>query len=42
MIAELALAIELCATAEQVAATIHPHPTISEMIGEAARAVCER
>ena len=42
MIAELALAVELGATAEQVAATIHPHPTISEMIGEAARAVCER
>lgn len=42
MIAELALAIELGATAEQIAATIHPHPTISEMIGEAARAVCER
>ena len=41
MIAELALAVELGATAEQVAATIHPHPTISEMIGEAARAVCE-
>ncbi len=42
MVAELALAINLGATAEQLAATIHPHPTISEMIGEAARAVCER
>lgn len=40
MIAELALAINLGATAEQLAATIHPHPTISEMVGEAARAVC--
>ena len=39
MIAELALAIRLGATAEQLAATIHPHPTISEMIGEAARAI---
>ena len=39
MIAELALAIRLGATAEQLAATIHPHPTISEMVGEAARAI---
>lgn len=40
MVAELALAINLGATAEQLAATIHPHPTISEMIGEAARIIC--
>jgi dihydrolipoamide dehydrogenase len=36
MIAEGALAMEMGATAENVASTIHPHPTISEMIGEAA------
>jgi dihydrolipoamide dehydrogenase len=31
-----ALAIELSATIEEVAATIHPHPTMSEAIAEAA------
>jgi dihydrolipoamide dehydrogenase len=36
MIAELALAIEMAATAEDVAMTIHPHPTLSETIMEAA------
>ncbi|HKJ78093.1 MAG TPA: dihydrolipoyl dehydrogenase [Prolixibacteraceae bacterium] len=36
MIAELALAIEMAATAEDVALTIHPHPTLSETIMEAA------
>ena len=30
MIAEGALAIEMGATAEDVATTIHPHPTLSE------------
>ncbi len=30
MIAEAALAIEIGATAEDIAATIHPHPTLSE------------
>ena len=30
MIAEAALAIEMGATAEDIAATIHPHPTLSE------------
>lgn len=42
MIAELALAINLGATAEQLAATVHPHPTISELVGAAAREVCRR
>jgi dihydrolipoamide dehydrogenase len=36
MIAELALAIEMAATAEDVAMTIHPHPTLSETIMETA------
>lgn len=36
MIPELALAIEMAATAEDVALTIHPHPTLSETIMEAA------
>lgn len=36
MIAELCLAIEMAATAEDVALTIHPHPTLSETIMEAA------
>ena len=30
LIAEAALAIEIGATAEDIAATIHPHPTLSE------------
>ena len=33
---ELALAIEMGATAQDMALTIHPHPTLSEAIGEAA------
>lgn len=36
MIAEMAVAIEMAATAEDVALTIHPHPTLSETIMEAA------
>ncbi len=36
MIAELVLAIEMGATAEDIALTIHPHPTLSETIMEAA------
>lgn len=36
LIAELAFAIEMSATAEDVALTIHPHPTLSESIMEAA------
>jgi len=36
LIPELALAIEMAATAEDIALTIHPHPTLSETIMEAA------
>lgn len=36
MIAEVALAMEMAATAEDLALTIHPHPTLSETIMEAA------
>lgn len=36
MIAEGVLAMEMGAVAHDLASTIHPHPTISEMIGEAA------
>ncbi len=39
MIAEGALAMELNATASQIGQTIHPHPTVSEMIMEAAENV---
>jgi len=33
---EMALAIEMSATVDDIAATIHPHPTMSEAIAEAA------
>ena len=36
MISEAALAIEMSATLEDIADTIHPHPTLSEAIEEAA------
>ncbi len=36
LISEIALAIELGATAEDLALTVHPHPTLPEMIMEAA------
>jgi dihydrolipoamide dehydrogenase len=36
LITEGALAIEMAALAEDVALTIHPHPTLSETMGEAA------
>lgn len=36
LIGEVALAIELAATAEDLALTVHPHPTMSEGIMEAA------
>ena len=36
MIGELALAMTLEATAEEIASTIHPHPTLSEALMEAA------
>jgi dihydrolipoamide dehydrogenase len=39
LIAEAALAIELGATAEDLARTIHAHPTLPEAVMEAAEAV---
>ncbi len=36
LIAEGGLAVEMGATLEDLALTIHPHPTLSEMLGEAA------
>ncbi len=36
LIAEASLAIELGATAAQLGGTTHPHPTLSEIVGEAA------
>ena len=39
LIAEAALAIEMCATAEDLARTIHAHPTLPEAMMEAAEAV---
>lgn len=39
LIAEGALAIELGALAQDVALTIHPHPTLSETVAEAAEAL---
>ncbi|MDE1171268.1 MAG: dihydrolipoyl dehydrogenase [Verrucomicrobium sp.] len=38
LIAELGLAITLEATLDEIKATIHAHPTLSEMVGEAALA----
>jgi dihydrolipoamide dehydrogenase len=38
-IAEAALAIEMGASAEDIALTIHPHPTLGESIAEAAEAL---
>ncbi len=36
LLSELALAIEMGATVEDLAMTIHPHPTLGEVIMEAA------
>lgn len=38
LIAEAALAIEMCCDVEDIALTIHPHPTLSETIAQAAEA----
>lgn len=38
LIAETALAIEMCCDVEDIALTIHPHPTLSETIAQAAEA----
>lgn len=40
MISEAAAAMTLEATAEEIAMTIHPHPTVSEVIHEAMHAAC--
>jgi dihydrolipoamide dehydrogenase len=37
MISEAALAIEMGATLTDLAATVHPHPTMSELLSDAAR-----
>jgi dihydrolipoamide dehydrogenase len=42
LIAEATLALELDATAEDLAAVIHVHPTLSEAVGEAALATARR
>jgi len=42
LIAEAALALEVDATAEDLAAVIHVHPTVSEALGEAALAADHR
>jgi dihydrolipoamide dehydrogenase len=39
LIAEASLAAALGATVDQVASSTHPHPTLSEVLGEAAMAV---
>ena len=36
MISEIAVAIKLESTVHELASTIHPHPTVSEMVMEAA------
>jgi dihydrolipoamide dehydrogenase len=38
LIAEAALAIEMGSDAEDIALTIHPHPTLSETVAMAAEA----
>ena len=42
MITEATLAINLEATAEELVNTIHPHPTLSEMIMEAAHGIIDK
>jgi dihydrolipoamide dehydrogenase len=42
LIAEAGLAMALEATPEEIAATIHSHPTLSEALGEAALAALGR
>ena len=42
MIAEAVVAIEMGATLEDIADSIHPHPTYSEAIQEAAQAALGR
>lgn len=42
IIAEMALAVEAGMTAEDIALTIHAHPTLGEMIMEAAEVITGR
>ncbi|MDL2252468.1 dihydrolipoyl dehydrogenase [Ruminococcaceae bacterium OttesenSCG-928-I18] len=42
MIGELCLALRLECTVRELAATVHPHPTVSEMICEAAADACRK
>jgi dihydrolipoamide dehydrogenase len=42
MITEATLAINLEATAEELVNTIHPHPTLAEMIMEAAHGIIDK
>jgi dihydrolipoamide dehydrogenase len=42
MIAEVAVAMEFCAAAEDIARTCHAHPTLTEAVKEAALAVAKR
>jgi dihydrolipoamide dehydrogenase len=42
LIAEGALAIELAATVEDIVETIHPHPSLSESLKEAARQILNK
>jgi dihydrolipoamide dehydrogenase len=42
LIAEAVLAVEMAAVAEDIGMSIHPHPTLSETLGEAAEALLGR
>ena len=42
LIGEACLAVSACITLEQVAATIHPHPTLNEVFAEACEAALGR
>lgn len=42
LVSELSLAIEMGATAEDLALTIHPHPTLGEVLMEAAQNAVKR
>ena len=42
MIAEIVAAMNLEATAEEIISSVHPHPTVSEAVGEAFMAACDR
>ena len=42
MITEASLAINLEATAEELVHTIHPHPTLSEMLMEAGHGIIDK